>query len=138
MQTLFRQIPKFNPAVFPKERAEETFMPRRKFNPWPGFIVLILIGLAFAYSLSGGKSQKDYFDQLSDRKEAGEFLTSGEQKDYCELLFQFRDSVSTECVGVLDGINWDNPPKSPEDLGEDWEELPSRLPKRHRNFRHRR
>lgn len=32
-----------------------------------------------------------------------------------------RDSISPQCVCVLDGINWDNPPKSPEKLPDGWE-----------------
>jgi hypothetical protein len=32
-----------------------------------------------------------------------------------------RNEISPECVCVLDGINWDNPPKSPADLSQDWE-----------------
>ena len=55
-----------------------------------------------------------------------------------KLLFLLRDSVSTECVGVLDGINWDNPPKSPEKLGEEWEEVTKPgIPGLTRTFRHR-
>ena len=137
MQTAFRQIPKFPAAVFPEEPAEETFMPRRNFKPWQIFIVLIFTGLVLAYFLSEGKSQKDYFDELSARKEAGEALASGEQKDYCELLFQFRDSVSEECVSCLDGINWKNAPSLPELLNEDWEELPTGKFSNTRKFRHK-
>jgi hypothetical protein len=48
-----------------------------------------------------------------------------------------RNEISPECVCILDGINWDNPPKSPEFLSEDWEFIhddPSRLRVR---FRHK-
>jgi hypothetical protein len=55
--------------------------------------------------------------------QAGEYLASGEMKDYCRLTYELRNEISPECVCILDGINWDNPPKSSDFLSEDWELL---------------
>ena len=125
------------PAVFPTKPAEKTDPSSPKFNFKVAFIVLIITGLIVVYFLPKGKSREEYFQELQNRKEAGDYLTSGEKTDFCELLFLLRDSVSTECVSILDGINWDNPPKSPEFLSEDWEELPTGDSKRSRKFKHK-
>ena len=137
MQTVLLPPPKPKAAVFPTKPAKKTDPPKPKFNFKVLFIVLIIIGLAGIYLWPEGKSREEYFQELQNRKEAGDYLTSGEKTDFCELLFLLRDSVSVECVNILDGINWDNPPKSPEGLSEDWEELPSRKPREHREFKHR-
>ena len=61
--------------------------------------------------------------ELITKIENGEELPSGELKDYCHLMAVLRDSISPRCVCVLDGINWDNPPKSPEKLPDNWVEF---------------
>ena len=137
MQTLFRQIPNDVPAGFPQEPAESFLLPRPKFNFAVIFTVLILIGLAYAYFRPAGKSPEEYLQELQNRKDTGEYLSAGEQTDFCELLFELRDSISTDCVGCLDGINWDNPPKMPNKLDDNWEEMPSYDARNTRVFRHK-
>ncbi len=86
------------------------------------FLLILLSGTAIFYAVFNVKSDEEYLAELSARLQAGEYLASGEMKDYCCLTFELRNEISPECVCLLDGINWDNPPKSPEFLSEEWEE----------------
>lgn len=53
-------------------------------------------------------------------------------------MYVLRDSISPQCVCVLDGINWDNPPRSPEKLPENWEEFKnSKDEGKRRYFKHK-
>lgn len=102
----------------------EVFEPNKRPQK-PFFIVFVLIlGIGFVlYSVfENSKNDEDYLVELITKIESGEELPSGELKDYCHLMAVLRDSISPRCVCVLDGINWDNPPKSPEKLPENWEE----------------
>ena len=93
----------------------------------------VLIGVAFlsvlaffaAVYLPDGKNDAEYLDELIERKEKGEILPSGEEKDFCILMASLRDSILLDCMPVLEGINWERPPKSPEALGPDWVEITS-------------
>ncbi len=93
--------------------------------PKKGFLIgfLLFLGIGFGiYALfPDTKSQEDQLTDLITRIEGGEELPSGELKDYCHLMAILRDSISPPCVCILDGINWDNPPKSPERLPDVWE-----------------
>ncbi len=71
--------------------------------------------------LENPKTDEDRLLDLINRIENGEDLPSGEMRDYCHLMAVLRDSISPKCVCALDGINWDNPPRSPEKLPEVWE-----------------
>jgi len=86
-----------------------------------GFFLILGIGFGIYAVFPEPKNDEDYLLELIDRIESGEELPSGEWKDYCHLMAVLRDSISPPCVCVLDGINWDNPPRSPEKLPEVWE-----------------
>ena len=104
----------------------ESEKPRKSFN-FPkigvliGFLLILGIGFGIYAVFPEPKSQEDQLRDLITRIEGGEDLPSGEWKDYCHLMAVLRDSISPKCVCVLDGINWNNPPKSPEKLPEVWE-----------------
>jgi hypothetical protein len=85
------------------------------------FSLILGIGLATYALFPEPKSQEDELADLIRRLEGGEVLPSGEMVDYCRLMAILRDSISPSCVCVLDGINWDNPPRSPEKLTDEWE-----------------
>jgi hypothetical protein len=107
-----------------KKRLKKHKKPVNKDNFRPILFIFALI-LAFSaaifYAAFETKSDEEYLAELSARLQAGEYLASGEMKDYCRLTYELRNEISPECVCILDGINWDNPPKSPDFLSEDWE-----------------
>ncbi len=96
------------------------------------------MGIGIYAVLPEPKNQEDQLTDLIARIESGEDLPSGEMRDYCHLMATLRDSISPQCVCLLDDINWDNPPRSPEKLPEVWEEFEN--PKNQGNrlsFRHK-
>ncbi len=89
-------------------------------------IFSVVLGIVFGiYAIfPEPKSQENQLTDLINRIEGDEKLPSGEMRDYCHLMAVLRDSISPACVCALDGINWDNPPRSPEKLPEVWELIP--------------
>ncbi len=108
-------------SFFETEKPQKPFI-FPKIGILIGFFVILGIGFAIYAVLPEPKSQEDQLTDLIARIEGGEELPSGEWKDYCHLMAVLRDSISPKCVCALDGINWDNPPRSPERLPEGWQE----------------
>ncbi len=107
-------------SFFETEKPQKPFI-FPKISILIGFLLLLGIGFAIYAVFPEPKSQEDELTDLITRIESGEDLPNGEWKDYCHLMAVLRDSISPQCVCVLDGINWDNPPRSPERLPEVWE-----------------
>ncbi len=87
-----------------------------------GFLLILGIGFGIYALFPEPKKDENYLLELITRIQGGEELPSGEWKDYCHLMAVLRDSISPQCVCILDGINWNNPPRSPEKLPEGWQE----------------
>lgn len=100
-------------------------------------LIFVCIASIYAYYALADKDEQTYLAELIARRESGEQLPKGEMHDYCHLLYVLKDSIPLECVCVLDGINWDKPPQTPEKLNGDWEEVTSERPDRHLFFKHR-
>ncbi len=102
-------------------------------------------GKAFAFLLTGLfiigitivtiQNSRDSIHHLSDEEKLqvldtkyreGKELTENEFKKYCELLEKIWKKHLPDCYckdGIENptpGIDWTNPPKSPEDLNSDW------------------
>ena len=137
MQYIFRTTPTYKSAESIEESAVAFVLPKPNFNLQIGFIILIITGLILAYILPPDKNEEEYFQELSEKRTANQEMSSGEKTDFCELMKLLRDSIPTDCVDCLDGINWDNPPKPPESLGSEWEELPAGKSPNTRKFRHK-
>jgi hypothetical protein len=123
-----------------KKRLKKHKKPVNKDNFRPILFIFALI-LAFSaaifYAAFETKSDEEYLAELSARLQEGEYLASGEMKDYCRLTYELRNEISPECVCILDGINWDNPPESPDFLSEDWEFIEDDPNKFRKRFRHK-
>jgi hypothetical protein len=119
--------------------------PTKSQNKGQGNFSLWFYGLIFFAIITGAavmmaqqQSDEEYLAELSSKVEAGEYLASGEMRDYCQLLATLRDSISSECVCILDGINWDNPPRNPALLPDVWQEYKAKEDQgNRRNFKHK-
>jgi len=114
------------PSILPFSKSEK---PPKVFSKFGKIILLVslvlMLGVGFlVFSLiEKPPTQEAYLLELIARIENGEELPAGEKRNYCHLMSILRDSISANCVCVLDGINWDNPPKNPDKLPEVWEEF---------------
>lgn len=72
-------------------------------------------------------SDEETLQVLDTKYREGKELSENEFKTYCDLLEKIwkKHLPACYCKDGIDnqtpGIDWTNPPKSPEDLGEDWE-----------------
>lgn len=110
------------PPDLPQPFEDKKLKPFRR-AAFIGLAVSALLALFAAVYVPEGKTEEEYLEVLIEKKEAGEFLASGEEKDYCLLMAALKDSIVLDCLPVLEGINWERPPKSPEALGPDWVEI---------------
>jgi hypothetical protein len=111
---------------------KHTFEPQRKtehqsaFKPkkWAWLAVLLVLMVAgLIYEIAEEPSNEEKLAELTQKLAQEGGLPLGDYKDYCQLMAVLRDSIPTDCVCVLDGIDWNNPPKSPEELPDEWEEV---------------
>ncbi len=119
---LTKEKPPIKLNHFPEtEKSKKPFYFLKKRLFLIGFFVILGMGFGIYSVFPEPQSQEDQLTDLINRIESGEDLPSGEMRDYCHLMAVLRDSISPQCVCVLDGINWDNPPKNPEKLPKVWE-----------------
>jgi hypothetical protein len=95
------------------------------------FVVIgvIIIGIVILTILNSLNQEEERLQILDAKYRNGQELSESEFKTYCELLEKIWKMHLPVCYckdGIekpTPGIEWTNPPKSPEDLGEDWEIL---------------
>jgi hypothetical protein len=86
-------------------------------------------------------SDEEKLQVLDTKYRGGKELTESEFKKYCELLEKIWKKHLPACYckdGIenqTSGIDWTNPPKSPEDLSSDWTETTHPRQKKNSNTR---
>jgi len=103
--------------------SEKLYSQKPKKNNYFPFGLVFLIIAIFVAILYNSNSDEEYLAKLIIKIETKQELSEQEMFDYCHFLYVLRDSISSECVCILDGIDWENPPKNPDFLSEDWKEI---------------